>query len=497
MALAGLDIGTSGCKFTILDEESNVLGQDYCPYEAKREGGHHELNCAEVWEAVKKVIRTATSQCPQEKVEAFAVTTLGETVAMLDKEDNVIGGGILYTDSRGMEECLELCEKLGGEERITELTGTVPRPMYTVCKLMWMKKHGDLVDRAEKILLMEDFATYMLTGNRKVAYSSAMRTLALDIHTLQWSREVMEAAGLDCRKFSQPAPAGDIVGTVKPALAAELGLSPDTVICTGGHDQCCCALGAGVVEPYVCMDGTGTTQNNTFFARERLPMDYMIENYFSFVPDALPDGHLYFWGIGSGGVLLQWFRNNLGRMEKEMAREQGKDAYQLLDSMVPQAPTGLLITPNFSNISTRESLGQQASIWGLSLETKSIDIYKGLMEGLAFQIREFYDNIQQAGIEIRHVHASGGGAKSPVWLQIKADVTGRKFQALKNSEAGTVACVMLASVALGKHKDLRQAAKTYVKLSRVYEPDPQRHAIYDGLYQKYRRISGVVEQIMK
>ena len=119
------------------------------------------------------------------------------------------------------------------------------------------------------------------------------------------------------------------------------------------------------------------------------------------------------------------------------------------------------------------------------------------MEGLAFEIRHFYDILESGGIEIRHVHASGGGAKSPVWLQIKADVTGRNFQALKNSETGTVACVMLASVALGKHKDLKDAAKTYVKLSRTYEPDPKRHAIYNELYEKYKRISGAVDWIMK
>lgn len=497
MALAGLDIGTSGCKFTILDEQSNVLGKDYCPYEAKREGGHHELDCEEVWNSVKRVIKNATAQCPEEKVEAFAVTTLGETVALLDKDDHIIGGGIIYTDSRGQEECLELVRLMGGEKRMTEITGTVPRSMYTLCKLMWMEKHSDIVDRADKILLMEDFATYLFTGERKVAYSSAMRTLGLDVNTMTWSHEVMDAAGIDYRKFSTPVPAGTIVGTVKPALAQELGLSPDTVVCTGGHDQACCALGAGVVEDYVCMEGTGTTQNNTFYSRDLLPMDFMIQHYFSFVPHALPDAHLYFWGIGAGGVLLQWFRDNLGRMEKQIAKEQGKDVYQMLDAMVSPEPTGLLITPFFADTGAMEGPGQKASFWGLSLETKPIDIYKGLMEGLAFEIRHFYDILESGGIEIRHVHASGGGAKSPVWLQIKADVTGRNFQALKNSETGTVACVMLASVALGKHKDLKDAAKTYVKLSRTYEPDPKRHAIYNELYEKYKRISGAVDWIMK
>ncbi|MBC8569461.1 FGGY-family carbohydrate kinase [Zongyangia hominis] len=497
MALAGLDIGTSGCKFTILDEESNVLGKDYCAYEAKREGGFHELDCNDIWAAVKQVIRNATAQCPEETVEAFAVTTLGETVALLDKEDKVLGGGILYTDSRGQEECLELVRRMGGERRLTEITGTVPRAMYTLCKLMWVKKHSDMVEKADKILLMEDFATYMLTGNRLVAYSSAMRTLGLDVHTMTWSDEVMAAAGVDPGKFSTPVPAGTIVGKVKPELAKELGLSPDTVVCTGGHDQCCCALGAGVVEDHVCMEGTGTTQNSTFFSSERLPMDFMIKNYFSFVPDALPDAQLYFWGIGAGGAMLQWFRDNLGRMEKEVAKEQGKDVYQMLDAMVKEEPTGLLITPYFADTGAMEGPGQRASFWGMSLETKPIDIYKALMEGLAFEIRQFFELLESAGIDIRHVHASGGGAKSRVWLQIKADVTGRKFQALKNSETGTVACVMLSSVALGKHKDLKEAAKNYVKLGHVYEPDPRRHAIYDGLYEKYKRISGVVDTIMK
>ena len=186
------------------------------------------------------------------------------------------------------------------------------------------------------------------------------------------------------------------------------------------------------------------------------------------------------------------------RYEYELAKKEGKDIYYELDKQVKDAPSGLLITPHFAGTGTPDhNPHARAAMLNVSLETKPIDIYKGLMEGLAYEMRTFYDLLEEEGIRIDEFRAGGGGAKSPVWLQIKADVTGKSFTALKNAEAGTIGCIMLTGVALGKYKDLQEAADRLIRLGKTYVPNPKKTKIYDQYYEKYKKIYGSYLKIMK
>ena len=498
MAIAGLDIGTSGCKFTIMDDSGEVCGTDYCAYEAKREGGYHELDGNDIWNAVKQVIKNAAAQCPDQKIEAFGVDSLGEMVIPMDRDDNIIGRGIIYTDCRGEEEMKELTEKMGGKARIMEITGVAPATFFSVCKLMWLKRHTDIYDRADKLPLIEDFIIYQLTGRRMISYSLAARTMALDIRTLTWSREICDATGIDPAKFSTPVPSGTIVGPVKEELANELGLPLDTRVCTGGHDQACCAVGSGVLRPGICCDVTGTIHVSTMFVEKFQPDEFLLKNTIPTVPHAVKGAYYSYTETATGGVLLQWFRDTIARYEYELAKKEGKDIYYELDKQVKDAPSGLLITPHFAGTGTPDhNPHARAAMLNVSLETKPIDIYKGLMEGLAYEMRTFYDLLEEEGIRIDEFRAGGGGAKSPVWLQIKADVTGKSFTALKNAEAGTIGCIMLTGVALGKYKDLQEAADHLIRLGKTYVPNPEKSKIYDQYYEKYKKMYSSYLKIMK
>lgn len=496
MALAGLDVGTSGCKFTIMDEQGQILGTAYHSYEAIREGGCHELDGNEIWEAVQDVIRRSTAQCPDVTVEAFAVTTLGESAFPLDENDQIIGKGTLCTDTRGIRECGEITEKLGGPERVVEVTGMVPRCIFTINKVMWLKNHTDIYSRTKKILLTEDLLIYFLTGKRLLSYSSAARTMALDVSTYQWSDEVFDAAGIDKHLFSPVAPGGTIAGTVKNSLAHALGLSPETKVCTGGMDQTCCAIGSGIFEGGVCLDVTGTCQCNIVFSPQPISTQLMLDNYLSLLPGSLPWGHYIFDAASVGGLLLQWYRDQLGKYEKEIVAEQQKDFFQYMDEKVRQGPSGLVILPDFAGYNQLGRVQRQGLFLGVTLETTSADIYKGLMESLAFRQRMLFDLLEEQGIPIHSVLATGGGSKSPVWLQLKADITGREYTALQNSEAGTIGCILLSGVALGKYKDLKDAAKNYVKAGKTYRPNMQRHQEYEKFYQRFRRLGSIVDDLL-
>ncbi|MBC8569460.1 FGGY-family carbohydrate kinase [Zongyangia hominis] len=497
MALAGLDIGTSGCKFSIMDEAGQIFGTAYHPYEAVREGGCHELDGNVLWEAAQWVIKEAASQCPGVLVEAFAVSTLGESAFPFDKDENIIGRGALVTDTRGMKECGEISEKLGGPERMVEMTSMVPRCTVTIGKVLWIKRHTDIYERATKFLLTEDMMIYLLTGKRGMSYSTAARTMAFDNRTKQWSKEVFDAAGIDMNLFSPVYPSGTVIGTVKPELAKELGLSPETKVCTGGMDQACCAIGSGLFKPGICLDVTGTCQCNVVYTEKFMDPRPVVENVFNVIPDALDGGHYIFDGAPSGGVLLQWFRDNLDKFDKQLAKDQQTDFYKMMDAKVKEGPSGLLITPDFSGMLRPDRTDRQAVFLGVSLETKPVDIYRGLMEGLAFRQRMMFEVFEENGVPINEVHATGGGSKSPVWMQLKADITGRKYTSIKTSEAGTVGCALLAGLALGKFPSLREGAKNFVRLGKTYTPNPEMQAAYEKYYQRFRKIGPMVDEILR
>lgn len=497
MALAGLDIGTSGCKFSIMDETGQIFGTAYHPYDAVREGGCHELDGNVLWDAVRWVIKEAASQCPGVPVEAFAVSTLGESAFPFDENDRIIGRGALVTERRGIEESGEIAQKLGGAERMVEITSMVPRSTVTIGKMLWLRRHTDIYRRAKKFLLTEDMIIYLLTGKRAMSYSTAARTMAFDRRTKQWSKEVFDAAGIDMGLFSPVVPSGTIVGTVKPELAKELGLTPETKVCTGGMDQACCAIGSGLFEPGICLDVTGTCQCNVIYTEKLMDPKPVVEYVFNVIPDALPGGHYIFDGAPSGGVLLQWFRDQVAKFEKHMAKEQNQDFYQLMDGKVKDGPTGLLITPDFAGYHCPDRIDREAVFLGVSLETKTADIYKGLMEGLAFRQRMMFEAFEKSGFPIREVHATGGGSKSPAWMQLKADITGRSYTKLKNSEAGCVGCALLAGLALGKFSSLRQGAKNFVRLGKTYTPNPDMHQKYEKLYQRFCKLGPMVDEILR
>ena len=222
----GLDIGTSGCKIALYDENCAFVRDAYCPYDVSRSGGLHEIDVTAVFDAVKKVIKEADCSA----VSAIAVTSFGETFTMLDENDNVCAPSMLYTDPRGKEAVMHLTERFGKEEMAFK-TGTKMHEMYSLPKLMWIKENmPEAFSRAKKILLMQDYIVYMLSGVRQIDFSLAARTACFDIENKCWDEELLNFAGIDPSLLSAPVPTGTAAGTVRPVLSRELGVKCGAVI---------------------------------------------------------------------------------------------------------------------------------------------------------------------------------------------------------------------------------------------------------------------------
>ncbi len=498
MKIAGLDIGTTGCKCTVFDEQGSYLNKAYRDYPVRRAVGGHEIDITALTEGVYAVIREMAAQYPD--IGGIGVTSFGETFVMTDEKGMPLHPAMLYTDPRGGEECQMLTERLGARN-IAHITGVRPHEMYSISKIMWIKNHRlDIYQAAKHIFLMEDYVVYMLTGKAQIDYSLAARTMAFDIHALDWSREVLDAAGVERNLFSICVPTGTVAGTIYPEEAEKMGLSLQTRIVSISHDQVAAAVGAGAFDGSVAVDGAGTVECLTPIYDSLPEIDHMYEGYFSVVPYVVPGTYVAYAFSYTGGALIQWCVDNLARREMEEAREQGISVNELLEKTYEDRdtePSGLLVLPHFAGAATPYmDTGAKGAILGLTTASTLAEIYRGCMEGVAYEMYLNYQALQGSGIRFEKLNATGGGARSAVWMQMKADVLNLPITALKTVDAGTVGSAMLTGVATGVFQDLKEAAEHMVEETVTYIPRPQMHEKYMQVFARYCSVYEAVRPLM-
>ena len=496
MKTAGLDIGTTGCKLTVFDEQGRDLGKAYRDYPVRRQVSGHEIDISVVMDSVYAVIREMTAQYPD--IGGIGVTSFGETFVMTDAQGSPLHTAMLYTDPRGAEECAELVKKLGAES-IARISGLAPHEMYSISKIMWLKKHQPEVYRAAKhIFLIGDYVAWHLTGAAQIDYSLATRSMAFDIGRLTWSEEILDAAGIDMSLLSRPVPTGTVAGCVTKLAAERTGLDPACRIVTVSHDQVAAAVGAGAFDGATAVDGAGTVECLTPIYDSLPDIAVMSKGYFSVVPYVIPGKYVAYAFSYTGGALIQWCVNTFAGAEQEEARQQGISVNRLLEERYKkQEPTGMLVLPHFAGAATPYmDTGSRGAILGLTAGTTLPEIYRACMEGVAYEMRLNYDALADSGIHFTKLHATGGGARSKVWMQMKADILNLPITALKTSDAGTVGSAMLTGVAVGTFRDLEEAAAVMVQQRETYDPDPQRHEQYMRVYERYRKVYHAVRPLM-
>lgn len=500
MKIAGLDIGTTGCKCTVFDEQGNYLGKAYRDYPIRRKVGGHEIDITVVMDGVYACIREMAEKYPD--IEGIGVTSFGETFVCTDEEGNPLHPAMLYTDSRGACQCKRLTEKIGAKE-IAKITGLRPHEMYSISKMMWLKEEKpELYARTKHIFLMEDYVIYHLTGETKIDYSLATRTMAFDIEKLTWSAEIFEAAGIDLSLMADPVPAGTVVGLITEKTIGKTGLAEHAKIISVGHDQVAAAVGAGAFDSSIAVDGAGTVECLTPIYDGIPDIESMYQGYFSVVPYVIPGKYVAYAFSYTGGALLQWCVNSLAKKEKEIADELKISVNEYLEQkyedLAGDEPLqNLLVLPHFAGAATPYmDTGSKGAILGLTTDTSVSEIYRACMEGVAYEMYLNMQALKSSGIRFRELHATGGGARSEVWMQMKADVLNLPITALKTVDAGTVGCAMLTGIAISLFEDLEDAAAHMVEETMTYEPKRDMHEKYMKNYERYSKIYDAVRPLM-
>ena len=492
MILGGLDVGTTGCKIALYNDNAEHLTTYYKEYDVIRKNGQHEIDFNDVKAGVLTLLKQAVKEY---QIDALGVTSFGETFAMLDEDDNILAPSMLYTDPRGEEECQMMCDTMG-KEKLALITGVNPHPLYSFPKILWQKNHNpDLYQKCKRILLGEDFIVYTLTKNPQIDYSLAARTGMFDIEKRCYFEEGFRTFGVDISLMSKAVPTGSVAGVITDDIKKELGISYDITIVNGGHDQVGGMIGAGIFSTDSAMDGTGTVECIPVVLNEKPTIPGIYECGYSIVPYI--DNQYACYALSyTGGATLKWFRDNFAELENKEAEEAGKNVYAQLDNMAPAEPTGILVLPHFSGAATPYmDNDSKAAFVGITLETSKYDLYKALMEGTSYEMLLNFNTMKAMTGQIQEIRATGGGATSDLWLQIKADILNTDITALDCKEVGSAGTVALAGVAMGVWTSLEEAVDKLVKVRKIFHPNPETSAIYQTHYKKYENLYNAVKNL--
>jgi xylulokinase len=496
MSLLAIDIGSSRCKGVVFALTGKILAQHSCAYTPEFPApAHAEMNPERFWEAVCVCSRELSKNLP-DPVRALCLNSHGETFVPVNGRNEAIASAILNQDNRATEETAWL-EKAFGRKRLYEITGHVAYPMYPVPKILWLRRHRpELFASSVRFLSVIGYVLSRLGLPAYVDYSLASRYLAFDIRQRRWSEEIIAATEISAECLPVPVPAGTIAGKLDAAAANQLGLLLGTMVVMGGHDQPCGALGVGAIGAGRVADSMGTYEcllaasdqpslTNTALAAS-------LNTYCHVVPDKFVT-LAYF----PSGIMIKWFHDLLyGETPSESVVAHGEDSsyaeslhYAALERAAPTGPTGLCIAPNLIGTCNPDfNPHARGIIFGLSANTTRSQIYKGILEGLAFEMSQMTDIMADAAGEFQDVYVTGGGSRSVLGLQLRSALSGRRLHVMQCPEAVCLGGAILAGVACGEYGSLREAVELLVRDVSTVSPDAAIAASYGQHVKQYRHL---------
>ncbi len=421
---------------------------------------------------------------------------MGEAVVPVTRDRRVLGPSLLNFDVRGQEYLPELREALN-RDTLYKINGNTLGNQYGLTKLMWVaRQQPELYERAELFLNWSGFISFLLGAEPAVDYSLANRSLLFDLDRRDWSEELLAAAGLERSRLPPPVPSGTPLGTVRPEVAEELGLSRDTAIVAGAHDQCANAVGCGVTRQGEALFGLGTYLCIVPVHQTRPAAGPMLDIGLNTEHHAVP-GRFVSFLYNMGGALVRWYRDTFAGAEHLRARERGEDVYDALFGELAGLPSDVLVLPHFSPTGPPDYIeNSRGLITGLTLQTRRADILQGILQSAVFDLKTCTDLLPRAGLSIRRYRAAGGGSKSDAWLQLCADILGAPFIRPRVSEAGALGAAILAGAGTGEFRSIEEGAERMVSLGDGFEPDPQRSARYAERYERFRKLWPLLREFL-
>jgi sugar (pentulose or hexulose) kinase len=486
--LLAIDAGTTSVKAGLFTPDGRCLGVGRQEYQLETPAPNRaQLDPEVYWQACLKTVRMAIGQSgvKPEQVIAVAVSSQGETTITLDGQGKVIYPALVWLDNRATDQAAFLAERFGSE--VYARTG-IPEivPTWSACKILWLRQNEpNVFEHASKFLLVQDYLIYRLTGRIVTDGSVSCTTLNYDLVKNAWWTEIQDAIGIQAAQLPEIVQPGTNVGTLTPETARLLGLATSCCVVTGGMDQSVGAIGAGNFKPGIVSESTGAA-----LAIQATISDPLIDDS-KLVPvyyHSTPEQYLFVPVCPTAGMALKWLRDAFFQDELQTAKMGNQDAYDRLTALagsVPAGSDGLIMLPHLMGaFSPEPNMQARGSFTGFTLSHTRSHFIRALLEGVAFMLRRNLETIEKTGMQINEIRSTGGGARSALWNQIKADVCDRPVVTLDNEETGLLGDAILAGVASGVFHSIEDGCNAMVRVKQTLLPGADVEA-YQETYKRY------------
>lgn len=486
MLYVGIDLGTSAVKLLLMDEKGqiqNTVSKEYPLYFPNP--GWSEQKPEDWFKQTMAGLKELLADADKSRVAGLSFGGQMHGLVVLDKDDKVIRPALLWNDGRTVEECDYLNEVIG-KEKLSEYTANISFTGFTAPKILWLKnKEPENFARIDKIMLPKDYIAYMLTGVHCTDVSDASGMLLFDVKNRRWSKEMCEICGVKPEQLAKVYESYACVGCLKPAIAKELGLPETVKVAAGAGDNAAAAVGTGTVGDGGCNISLGTS--GTIFISSK---HFGVDKYNALHSFAHADGNFHLMGcmLSAASCNKWWMDEIVGT--KDYAKEQ-EEITKLGDNHVYFLPYLMGERSPHNNPNAR------GTFVGMTMDSTRADMTQAVLEGVAFALRDSLEVAKSLGIHIERTKICGGGAKSPLWRKIIANVLNIKVDVLQNEEGPAMGGAMLAAVACGEYASVEEAAEKLVKVVDTVEPDPVIAAKYETRYAQFKEIYPALKPVFE
>ena len=484
MLYIGIDLGTSAVKLLLMDgagKIQKIVSREYPLYFPNP--GWSEQNPEDWYTGAVEGLKELIADCDKSQVAGISFGGQMHGRVILDKDDQVIRPAILWNDGRTAKETDYLNQEIG-KDKLSEYTANIAFAGFTAPKVLWVKnQEPENFARIEKLMLPKDYLAYRLSGTFCTDVSDASGMLLFDVKNKCWSKEMLDICGVKESQLPKIFESYEAVGTLKPELAAELGLSEEVKIAAGAGDNAAAAVGTGTVGDGSCNISLGTS-GTIFISSEKFGVDANNALH-SF---AHADGHFHLMGcMLSAASCNKWWMDEILKTkdyagEQTGIKELGRNNVFFLPYLMGER-------------SPHNNPNARGTFMGMTMDTTREDMTQAVLEGVAFALRDSFEVAKSLGIQIERTKICGGGAKSPLWRQMIADIFNIKVDIPESEEGPAMGGAMLAAVACGEYASVEEAAEKIVKIVDTVEPIPENAARYEKQYQKFRRIYPAVKEL--
>ena len=500
--ILSIDMGTTSMKAAVFDQKGNNLVSSVVEYTLLTPDTNMvEVPCEVYMHSIKKCMEIISEQklVDMQQIMVIGFSVQGETICTLDKDGKPLKNAIVWMDNRAGKQA-ETLRNYFGDELCYQVTGQVSfEACWPAAKILWIRENEpEVFKKIKHILLLEDYIIYQLTGQFVTEGSLLTSTEYWDIRTKSYWKEMLDFLGIEMEQLPNILEPGEIVGTILPDMAEWLGVSKNAKVCTGCLDQAAAAIGVGNIHNGMLSENIGAALAICVPVSELKydPHRQMPVHYFG-----IPDTYMMH-SFTTGGMCFRWFRDNFCSAELHVQEMTELDAYDLMDreaELVDPGSNGLITLPHLQgSMAPDVNLDAKCVFYGATLKHKKAHFIRSIMESLGYIICRNLETVEKMGLDIGEIRTMGGGSKSDLWNQIKADIIGKPLYLTSASQ--DVACLgaaIIAGRAAGFFDSIDSAVKSMVHVRKVYEPNMENHEVYLKQYKKYKALFEMLTPLFK